>query len=878
MESHRIRELFLSFFEERDHRRVPSASLIPPPESGLLLTNAGMNQFIPYFLGQAEPPYLRAVSSQKCFRANDIDNVGHTDRHLTMFEMLGNFSFGDYFKSDAIPWAHRLITEGYGIEHDRLWVTVYDDDAEAESIWIEAAGLAPERIVHRGRLDDEGQLANYWHTHAAGPGGPCSEIFVDRGARYGPEGGPDVDEDRFMEIWNLVFIQDQVDADLEIVGELPAKNIDTGSSLERVATLLQGVDNVFETDLFLPLLDVAESLSGKRHGDDDRDDVSLKVVAEHGRATAFLIADGVQPANEGRGYILRRMLRRVVTHARRLGVQGSVMEPLVRRTVEQMGDVYPELRENEAFVLQVATSEEERFTATLRQGLQLFEQAKERTHGAGALPGDDAFMLSDTFGFPLQLTQELAAEAGLTVDVDRFSELLEDQRRRARASAKKVPIGIDAGAVPPTEFVGYRHLDAEGRIVTMLDGESRELSVAEEGDEVQVFLDVSPFYAEGGGQIGDHGTIRTSTGLIQVVDAQWAGSHAIVHTGVVGSGEVRAGQEAQGQVDAARREATARAHTSTHIVHWTLKHLLGEHARQAGSLVAPGRLRFDFPHPSAVPQEILEEAEIEANRRLALDDAVRIYETTFDEAKAQGAVALFGEKYGDLVRVVEVGDYSRELCGGTHVHRTGNVALIRILHEGSIGAGMRRVEALVGPDALREINVERALLQRVAEALGTTDPRSADERARQLVERVKRLENELGKLRQGDVASLVDDIVGRASRVADVQVVASLQDADADQLRELAQKAVSKLEGNGGAAVVLGTDQGGKALIVGACSGRLVERGVTAPALLEQAARTIGGGAGGKPILGFAGGPNADAVKEAIQGIPARVEELLAAT
>ena len=535
MESHRIRETFLSFFEERDHRRVASASLIPPPESGLLLTNAGMNQFIPYFLGQADPPFLRAVTSQKCFRANDIDNVGHTARHLTMFEMLGNFSFGDYFKADAIPWAHGLITEGFGIDHDLLWVTVYEDDAEATELWIDAAGLAPERIVRRGRVDVEGQLANYWHTHAAGPGGPCSEIFVDHGARYGPEGGPDVDEDRFMEIWNLVFIQDQVDSHLEIVGELPAKNIDTGASLERVATFLQGVDNVFETDVFVPLLEVAESLSGKRHGSDDRDDISLKVIAEHGRATSFLIADGVQPSNEGRGYILRRMLRRVVSHARRLGVEGGVMEPLVRRTVELMGDVYPELRENEAFVLQVATSEEERFAATLRQGLQLFERASADNRDTGRLAGEDAFKLSDTFGFPLQLTQELAADAGLDVDVDRFAELLEEQRRRARASAKKVPIGIDAGAVPPSEFVGYRSLQAEGRIVAMLDSESRELPIAEEGEEVQLFLDVTPFYAEGGGQIGDHGTIRTETGSIRVVDAQWAGPHAILHTGIVES-------------------------------------------------------------------------------------------------------------------------------------------------------------------------------------------------------------------------------------------------------------------------------------------------------------------------------------------------------
>ncbi len=581
MDGDRIRDGFLAFFEEREHRRVPSSSLIPPPESGLLLTNAGMNQFIPYFLGQAEPSFRRATTAQKCFRANDIENVGHTARHLTMFEMLGNFSFGDYFKADAIPWAHELITERFGIEHDRLWVTVYEQDAEAEQIWIEAAGLAPERVVRRGRLDDEGQLANYWHTHAAGPGGPCSEIFVDRGPKYGPDGGPDVDEERFVEVWNLVFIQEQVDADLEVVGELPAKSIDTGSSLERMAMVLQGTESYFETDLMLPFLQVAESLSGRTHGRDPRDDVSLKVIAEHGRATTFLIADGVQPSNEGRGYILRRMLRRVVSHARRLGIEASVLPPLVELTVERFGHVYPELRENQAFVLQVAASEEERFSATLRQGMSLFEEARERAD-SGRVSGDDAFKLSDTFGFPLQLTEELAADAGLQVDADRFAELLDAQRRRARDAAKKVAIGIDAGAVPPTTFVGYTDLEADGRVVGLLDADNRELPVAEEGQEVHLFLDTTPFYAEGGGQIGDRGRVRTPTGVVLVTDAQRAGEHAIMHVGVVESGEVRAEQEAHAEVDADRREATARAHTSTHVVHWTMKHLLGEHARQAG--------------------------------------------------------------------------------------------------------------------------------------------------------------------------------------------------------------------------------------------------------------------------------------------------------
>jgi alanyl-tRNA synthetase len=877
VEGSRIRETFLSFFEERGHRRVPSASLIPPPESGLLLTNAGMNQFIPYFLGQTEAPFPRAVTVQKCFRANDIDNVGHTARHLTFFEMLGNFSFGEYFKERAIPWAYELVTQGFGIDHDRLWVTVYEHDAEATEIWIDAVGIPPERISRRGKVDEHGEPANFWWTHAAGPAGPCSEIFVDRGPKYGPEGGPDVDEERFVEIWNLVFIQEEVDDGSNVLAELPAKNIDTGSSLERVAAVLQEVDNVFETDLLRPLLEVAESLSGERHGRDERTDVSLKVIAEHARATAFLIADGVQPSNEGRGYILRRMLRRVVSHARRLGIEGSAMDPMITAVVEGFGDAYPELRENEAFVRQVADSEEERFAATLRQGMHLFTETLDRTPADGTVSGDDVFKLFDTFGFPPQLTEELAADAGRTVDMERFAELMEEQRRRAREAARKVPIGLDAGAAPPTEFVGYQRLEADGRLEALLDAENRELPSAEEGEEVRLFLDVTPFYAEAGGQVGDQGLIRTESGVVRVTDAQWAGPGSIMHVGVVESGELRPGQEAHAEVDAPRREATARAHTSTHVVHWTLKHVLGDHARQAGSLVAPGRLRFDFPHPSAVPRETLDEAEAEANRLLALDDAVRAYETTFDEAKAQGAVALFGEKYGDLVRVVEVGEYSRELCGGTHVPRTGNVSIIRILHEGSIGAGMRRVEALVGPDALREVNAERELLHGIVSALGSPDPRSAIDRARQLVERVKRLEAELGKLRKGDRDALVERLAGDATPVDGVSlVVAEIPGEDADGLRELAIALRTRLEKAGAGAIVLGNGDDGKALLVGACTAPLVERGVTAPRLLEVAAKQIGGGAGGKPILGFAGGRDAGAVKDALGGIPARLSELLA--
>ncbi|HEX9376593.1 MAG TPA: alanine--tRNA ligase, partial [Actinomycetota bacterium] len=462
MESDRIRETFLRFFAERGHRRVPSSSLIPPPESGLLLTNAGMNQFIPYFLGQAQPPSPRATSVQKCFRANDIENVGHTARHLTFFEMLGNFSFGDYFKADAAKLAFELITEGYGIDGDLLWVTVYETDDEAADIWADLVGIPRERAVRRGKDD------NYWWTHAAGPAGPSSEIFVDRGARYGPDGGPAVDEERFMEIWNLVFMQEEVDAEANVVRPLPAKNIDTGAGLERVAVVLQGVDNAFETDGLRSLLEVAESLSGSRHGEDERRDVSLKVMAEHGRATSMLIADGVQPSNEGRGYVLRRMLRRVATHAQRLGVERPVMVPLVERTVELMGGAYPELVENRDYVLQVASSEEERFRGTLRQGLVLFEEAASRAGGT-LMSGDDAFALHDTHGLNVELIEELAEDRGLSVDLHRFEELMAEQRRRAKESVHKGAVSGDvvdevAARVGRTEFVGYERLEQDTAI------------------------------------------------------------------------------------------------------------------------------------------------------------------------------------------------------------------------------------------------------------------------------------------------------------------------------------------------------------------------------------------------------------------------------
>jgi alanyl-tRNA synthetase len=881
MEGDRIRQTFMRFFEERGHKAVPSSSLISANPS-ILFTTAGMMQFTPYFLGVESPPYPRAVSVQKAFRANDIDNVGHTARHFTFFEMLGNFAFGDYFKREAIGYAYELITEGYGIDPDRLWVSVYKEDEESVAFWADV-GIPVSRVDRRGKFDEHGEPANFWWTHAAGPCGPCSEIFVDRGPKYGPEGGPAVDEERFVEIWNLVFMQDECDEESKVIRELPMKNIDTGSSLERVAMVLQDTDSAFDTDLLRPLVEAAESVTGRTYLKDEKDDVSLRIIADHGRATSFLIADGVLPSNEGRGYVLRRMLRRMVTHARKLGVERPVMDRLVETTLQLMGDAYPELKANKAFILQVAASEEERFAATLRQGLVTLEQSiGSGAQRAGAVPGDVAFKLHDTYGFPLELTLELAAEQGLGVDIEGFTRLMDEQRRRAQLAARKggpaeAVLGEIARTAGPTEFLGYEKLSSEGHVVGLAQDGSRA-QTAGEGASVRFVLDRTPFYPEGGGQVGDRGIVRTTGGVIEVADTRPGPGGTIVHEGVVTTGEVSEGDEAEATIDASLREATARSHTATHVLHHTVRQALGEHARQAGSLVEPGRLRFDFTHFEAVPRPALEEIEYAANSRLSQDQPVRAYETTLEFARSEGAIALFGEKYGDIVRVVEVGDYSIELCGGTHVRHTGEVALLRLISEGSIGSGIRRVEALTGPDALKHVNVERRLLEEVMEAVGSGDLSQTPERVRQAVARIKQLESELGKIRKGERQREVDRLASQAIDVGGVAlVVAKLDGQEADELRETALALRDRFGKGLHGAAVLGTAGGGRALLVAACTNELVSRGVTAPALLEHAAKSIGGGAGGKPGLAFAGGGLAEALPLALADIPGRLEALLGA-
>jgi alanyl-tRNA synthetase len=690
-----------------------------------------------------------------------------------------------------------------------------------------------------------------------------------------------VDEDRYLEIWNLVFMQNLCDDDMNVLGELPNKNVDTGMGLERMAVVLQDVPSVFETDLLRPILETAESLTGHRYGAEDRSDVSLRILAEHGRATTFMIADGVLPSNEGRGYVLRRLLRRIVWHARRLGMEQGVTTPLAERTIELMGDAYPELVERKALVLQVAAAEEESFDRTLRQGLERFEDEVKRTKSRGetTFPGEAAFRAHDTYGFPIELTVELAEDQALEVDRATFERLMEEQRARARAAAKGGPeeqalveLGREAGR---TEFLGYERLDSEAKVVGLIE-EGRRVEAAAEGSKVEVILDRTPFYAEGGGQVGDAGRIRGPAGTLEVHDTVLGPGDTIVHRARVTEGEVRVGEEVEAHVDRERRAATARSHTGTHVLHWTLRHLLGDHARQAGSLVAPGHLRFDVTHFEGLSRDLLDQVEGDANRRLVDDDPVRAYETTFDFAKSQGAIALFGEKYGDIVRVVEIGDYSVELCGGTHTAHTGQVAPLFVVTEGSIGSGIRRLEALVGPDAVAWVNLERRLLDEVAEALGAGDPQQAPERARRAVARIKELESELGLLRKGERGQRADELLASAKDVAGVKlVVAEVPGEDATGLRDLALKLRDRMERDGHGAVVLAAADGNRALLVASCTGELVNRGVTAPSLLEAAAKSIGGGAGGKPNLAFAGGGKAAALPEALSGIPDRLASLI---
>jgi alanyl-tRNA synthetase len=885
METAEIKRRWLAFFEERGHTVVPSASLLLD-DPNLLFVNAGMVPFKPYLLGQQTPPYLRATSVQKCLRTLDIEEVGKPTRHGTFFQMNGNFSFGDYFKEGAIELAWELVTgsqaDGFlGFDPASVWVTVLEGADDAARLWRKVAGLSDERIQRRGLAD------NYWHMGVPGPGGPCSEIYIDRGPEHGPDGGPVVDEDRFLEIWNLVFMQEDLGAvrskvDFDVLGPLPQPNIDTGMGLERVAYLLQGVDNLYEIDEVYPVLERAAEMAGKRYGHagdpHDPDDVRLRVVADHVRSSLMLMSDGVSPGNEARGYVLRRLLRRVVRSMRLLGVEQPVLPELLPVSRDAMAPSYPELVTGFGRISSLAYAEEETFRQTLRAGTTILDTAVRtiKSQGGTTLSGDRAFQLHDTYGFPIDLTLEMAAEQGLEVDRAGFTRLMLEQRERAQADSRAKKLGhadvsayrdvLDAGGA--TTFTGYDEVVSESRVLGLLVG-GTAAPAAREGDDVELVLDRTPFYAESGGQLADQGVIRSGTGAeVAVHDVQTPVPGVIVHRGTVTRGEITVDDTVTGEVDVARRRAISRAHTATHLVHKAFRQALGETATQAGSENAPGRFRFDFASPAAVPPSVLTDVEQEVNEVLAADLDVRAEVMTQDQARAAGAMALFGEKYGDEVRVVSVGDWARELCGGTHAQRSGQLGLVKILGEASIGAGVRRVEALVGADAYQFLAREHALVAQLTDALKVR-PEELPERVAALTSRLREVEKDLEKIRSQQVLAGAAELAAAPVDVFGVGVVThrAPDGTSADDLRRLVLDVRGRIPGERPAAVAMVSVANDRPVLVVAVNSKGREWGVKAGELVRVAAGVLGGGGGGKDDVAQGGGTDPSKVDEALRAV-----------
>jgi alanyl-tRNA synthetase len=852
MTADQLRDSFTGFFAEREHTVVPSASLIPHDPT-VMFNVAGMVPFKSYFTGDEQAPYDRAVASQKCARAggkhNDLDDVGRTKRHLVFFEMLGNFSFGDYFKEAAIPWSWELVTERWGFDGDRIWVTVHHSDDEAEAIWHEQVGVPMDRIQRLGDAD------NFWQMGETGPCGPCSELHIDRGPEFGPDGGPlgDPFGDRFMEFWNLVFMQFNQAKDGTRT-PLPKPSIDTGAGLERILALLQGADSVWETDLMQPMIDEAQSLTGKtyRIGDyADRDSFGLRVLAEHARSSSMLVSDGVFPSNEARGYVLRRIIRRAVRFAYMLGTEQLVMPRLVETAIGVMGNAYPDLVRNQDFITGVITREEESFRHTLKNGLSILDTALEDDEAS--LSGSTTFLLHDTYGFPLELTQEIAAERNVEVDLDGFNVEMDAQRSRAKAAAKG---SVDDASLSryrelvdqfgTTEFLGYTENSAEARVLAVFESDD---------GTAEIFIDRTPFYAEAGGQIGDTGSIVTATGSADVLDTTYALPKLNRHTVKITDGEITVGQVATASIDVERREKIRRNHTGTHLLHHALRVVLGDHVKQAGSWVGPDRLRFDFSHYDAVTPEQIAEIERIANDQTLRNEATRTFETTKDEAEALGAIAFFGDKYGDIVRVLEAGD-TIELCGGTHVSATGDIGIVKVVSEASIGSNLRRVEAFTGEGSVALLQRDEALIGDIASMVGTQTEEVVSGVQRKLDE-IKTLNDEIKTLR-------TQLAMGRATELAaianDGVVVTQIDQLDPGQLRELA--IAVRQQPNVDIVVLVGeTPSGGVALVAAVPKGS----DLPASALLKDAAKAVGGGGGGKGDIATAGGKDPSAIHEALQ-------------
>jgi len=841
-----------------------------------------MVPFKPYFLGEVTPPFNRATSVQKCVRTLDIDEVGKTTRHASFFQMCGNFSFGDYFKEGAITLAWELLTKpisegGYGFAEDRLWVTVYLDDDEAEEIWHKKIGVPRERIQRRDMAD------NFWSMGVPGPCGPCSEIYYDRGPAYGSDGGPIADENRYLEIWNLVFMQNERGAGggkdgYPILGELPAKSIDTGLGLERTAALLQGVENIYEIDTTMQILSKAMELSSVKYGADEKSDVSLRVIADHARTAAMLIGDGVTPGNEGRGYVLRRMMRRTIRNMRLLGTNEPIISELTSAAITAMGAQYPELVTDSKRILAVAISEEESFLQTLKSGTQIFDVAAStlKKSQQSILGGEEVFKLHDTYGFPFDLTLEMAREEGLEVDEDGFRRLMKEQRNRAQADAKLKKSGHTdlseyrkiADEVGVSQFIGYSHTDSDSRIDGILvDGLS--VKDAAEGCDVEVVLNSTPFYAEGGGQLADGGRITLATGaVIEIFDVQAPVKGLSVHRGRVISGEISVGESAHAAIDIERRNAISRAHTATHMVHKAFREVLGETATQAGSENSPGRFRFDFPATGSVSEMVLSEVEGRVNTLLLENLAVSAEVMSQDAAKKIGAMALFGEKYGDQVRVVSVGDWARELCGGTHVKSSGELGVVKLLGESSIGAGVRRVEALVGADAYNFLAREHLLLNSLTNIIKGAQVEELPERIQGLIDRIKEIEKELAIVRTASAMASIDSLVAQGIRIGEIAYTAAVlpDGVSGDDLRKIALEIRNR---NSHSVVALISSNDGKPILVATCSDDARKLGFKAGSLVKIGSTILGGGGGGKDDFAQGGGTAPHAATQALDAIAA---------
>ena len=868
MKTAEIRARFLEFFKDRGHTIVPSAPLVPANDPTLLFTNSGMVQFKNVFLGSEKLPYVRAADVQRCLRAggkhNDLDSVGYTARHHTFFEMLGNWSFGDYFKKEAIEWAWELLTRTFGLPPEKLWVTVYHTDDEAYGIWKDVVGVPPERIVRIG--DNKGApfaSDNFWQMADTGPCGPCSEIFYDHGPGIpgGPPGSPEEDGDRYIEIWNLVFMQFDRAEDATL-SPLPAPCVDTGMGLERLAAVLQGVHSNYEIDLFQHLVAAAQKLTGCK----DHENKSLRVIADHIRACAFLIVDGVLPSNEGRGYVLRRIIRRALRHGWMLGVRGDFFWKMVAPLVAEMGEAYPELAKRQTFVEEALRAEEQRFGETLEHGMKVFDEVASKSDKV--IPGEDAFRLYDTYGFPLDLTADIARERGMSVDMAGFERAMEAQRERARAASKfesksQLPAEV-ASKLPSTRFLGYEALGAKDCKVLAILRDGRAVDVLQPGESAAVILDRTPFYAESGGQVGDTGALELASGRFIVNDTQKFGGQFHGHVGEwEGSEPLRVGDAVFARVDAARRQATVLNHSATHLLHAALRETLGEHVTQKGSLVAPDRLRFDFSHFQPVKPDELRRVEDRVNEQIRRNDPAEIRHMAYDDAIAFGAMALFGEKYGDEVRVLRMGDFSTELCGGTHVSRTGDIGLFKIVSESGVAAGIRRIEALTGTGAMAHVAEEEHRLDEVAGLLSSNAGDVAD-KLRLLLDKQKKLERELDAIKARAASSATGDLAAHAVDVGGIKLVAARVDGmDAKALREAVDTLKQKL---GDCVVLLASGSDGKAALVGGVHGNALAK-VKAGDIVAHVAREIGGKGGGRPDMAQGGGADSPVLDQALEGL-----------